>query len=240
MDLETAFVQIDSSAPSFQTHYEIFKFMKALTEGLDLTAFLVLSLPTCDVTDIRATKIITNWPTELIDFYDQNHLLLDSPIILRMMHSTVPLDLNLDNAKERNSEDRKLRAIDAFLKHRMGRGTYFPVHDAVGSRGAVSFNGTRSLSRDEKAKLLYISTHIYDRLSQITHVERNNSVELSKTELECLQLAAGGKTGGEIARLLNITETNAYNHIAAAVKKLGCENRTQAIISAMRLNLIRA
>ncbi len=102
-----------------------------------------------------------------------------------------------------------------------------------------SFSGSRNFDADEMAKLLFIVTHVYDRLSRLTLIDQTTKVTLSDLEAECLQLTAGGKKGNEIASILDITEIAANNYIGSAAKKLGCSNRTQAVVVALRLGLIR-
>jgi DNA-binding CsgD family transcriptional regulator len=61
---------------------------------------------------------------------------------------------------------------------------------------------------------------------------------LSRRELEVLQWTAAGKTAWEIGRLLNISEHTVVKHAASASAKLGCANKHQAAVRAVRLKLI--
>lgn len=57
--------------------------------------------------------------------------------------------------------------------------------------------------------------------------------------LDCLKLTAGGKKGNEIAKLLVLSEQTVNNLTSSVTKKLDCTTRTQAVVSALRLNIIR-
>lgn len=61
---------------------------------------------------------------------------------------------------------------------------------------------------------------------------------LTPRQREVLQMAAEGKTNGEIAERLNISPRTVENHRASIMKKLGLQNQTDLIRHAMRHGLI--
>jgi DNA-binding CsgD family transcriptional regulator len=61
---------------------------------------------------------------------------------------------------------------------------------------------------------------------------------LSPRERECLQWTAAGKTTWEIAAILEISPNTIDGYVAAATRKLGAVNRTQAVAEALRRGLI--
>jgi DNA-binding CsgD family transcriptional regulator len=63
-------------------------------------------------------------------------------------------------------------------------------------------------------------------------------VPLTPRELEALRWTMEGKTAWELGRILGIAEQTAVRHIFNASKKLGCVNKHQAVLKALRLKLI--
>ncbi len=63
-------------------------------------------------------------------------------------------------------------------------------------------------------------------------------MELTEREKECLLWASEGKTGGEIADILNISERTVTFHLQNAGQKMGTCNRQHAISRALTLGLI--
>ena len=61
---------------------------------------------------------------------------------------------------------------------------------------------------------------------------------LSRREREILNLMAQGMSNKEIARIFNIEERTVKNHITSILHKLEANNRTHAVILALRHNLI--
>lgn len=62
---------------------------------------------------------------------------------------------------------------------------------------------------------------------------------LTPRELEGLRWTMDGKTAWEVGETLGISERTAVLHINNAMHKLGCTNKHQAVLKALRLGLIR-
>lgn len=62
---------------------------------------------------------------------------------------------------------------------------------------------------------------------------------LTPRELETLRWTMEGKTAWEVGTVLGITERTAALHVNNATHKLGCVNKHQAVLKALRLGLIR-
>ena len=64
------------------------------------------------------------------------------------------------------------------------------------------------------------------------------AVELNQREAEVLRWTGEGKTSGEIADILNITERTVNFHIGKAIAKLNAVNKTAAVLRAAMLGLL--
>ncbi|MBX0327379.1 response regulator transcription factor [Oscillochloris sp. ZM17-4] len=62
---------------------------------------------------------------------------------------------------------------------------------------------------------------------------------LSPRELEVLELVAAGRTNKEIALLLDISNQTVKNHVSSILRKLAVNDRTQAVVYAMRRGWIK-
>jgi DNA-binding CsgD family transcriptional regulator len=63
--------------------------------------------------------------------------------------------------------------------------------------------------------------------------------QLTPRELESLRWTMEGKTAWEVGNILGISERTAVLHVNNATHKLGCVNKHQAVLKALRLRLIR-
>lgn len=61
---------------------------------------------------------------------------------------------------------------------------------------------------------------------------------LTPRELEALRWTMEGKTAWELGAILGISERTAVMHVNNAMHKLGCANKHQAVLKALRLGLI--
>jgi DNA-binding CsgD family transcriptional regulator len=62
---------------------------------------------------------------------------------------------------------------------------------------------------------------------------------LTPRELEALRWTMAGKTAWEVGEVLGIAERTAVLHVNNATHKLGCVNKHQAVLKALRLGLLR-
>jgi DNA-binding NarL/FixJ family response regulator len=62
---------------------------------------------------------------------------------------------------------------------------------------------------------------------------------LSPRELQVLELVAAGRTNKEIASLLDISNQTVKNHVSSILRKLAVNDRTQAVVYAMRRGWIK-
>jgi DNA-binding CsgD family transcriptional regulator len=70
-------------------------------------------------------------------------------------------------------------------------------------------------------------------------MEGHELATLTARERECLRWTMEGKTAWELGRILGIAEQTAVRHLYNASHKLGCVNKHQAVLKALRLDLIR-
>ncbi|BAZ23268.1 two component transcriptional regulator, LuxR family protein [Kalymmatonema gypsitolerans NIES-4073] len=90
-------------------------------------------------------------------------------------------------------------------------------------------NAIRSLHRGQQ----YIPPSVGAKL-----VQRMSNPELSERELEVLRLMAQGMSNLDIATALSIGESTVKSHVNRILSKLGVNDRTQAVIVAVRRGIV--
>ncbi|EUC01400.1 transcriptional regulator, LuxR family [Rhizobium sp. CF080] len=220
-----------------KTQFDVFRFMKRITEHYGCRAFMVLNLPHATSLELSNNTVITNWPAELMSLFDREGMMQTSPVLRRLRVSTIPFSFDLDTVPP----ERQGPAVrNLFGRFGVVRGAYFPVHDMSGNRGAVSFSGDGLLfTHQQMMELMYISIHVFERLAEIRNLDVRTTDMLTDREIDCLNWTAAGKTSAEIAEILGLSEHTVNHYLNRAAKKLDTVNRTQAVAKALRIGLIK-
>ena len=87
-------------------------------------------------------------------------------------------------------------------------------------------------------KEVYVTRNDPDSYRDIINTSLISQLELSKRELEILNLLAQGHSNQEIAAKLFVSLSTVKTHIQNIFEKLDVKRRTQAVEKAKRLNLI--
>jgi len=108
-----------------------------------------------------------------------------------------------------------------------------PFDDLVGALNAVEKGGA-AVSPNMAGKLLDVTRQL------LRHQEllMSRKPVLTGRELEVLQLVAQGQTSRQIGQLLYISENTVKNHIRNILDKLGLHSRNEAVLYAVREDLI--
>lgn len=205
--------------------------------------FSVITLPVSEAGDdntIAGLATISSWPPELIAEYDRLGLARNSPILDRLRKQITPLVFDIGEVNDLRPGEEPASATALFRRFNLTMGVYFPVHDSHSLRHAVSFMGDRvPLSVEELSTLSMFATMLIEQISIISSADHAAKSVLNTREVEILKWTAEGKTSPEIARLTGLSEHTVNHYATIATKKLGCSNRTQAVVYAIRLGLFK-
>jgi two-component system NarL family response regulator len=108
-----------------------------------------------------------------------------------------------------------------------------PFEDLVGALKAVD-NGGAAVSPNMAGKLLDVTRQL------LRHQEllQSRKPALTGREIEVLSLVAQGQTSRQIGTVLFISENTVKNHIRNILDKLGLHSRSEAVLYAVREDLI--
>jgi DNA-binding CsgD family transcriptional regulator len=222
------------------TQFDIFRFLKRLTEAWEFRAFMVLDLSSELASELSQYTVITSWPAELLQRYDEEGMLQNSRVMAQLKKSTIPFSVSMDFLVNGEEHIANKTVIGLFERFEMVNSVWFPVHDVTMRRGAISFSGNKAaLPTNRLAELLYISCHVFARLSEIRRLDLRVPETLSEREIDCLNWTAAGKTSAEIAEIMMLSEHTINHYLNRATKKLDTVNRTQAVAKALRVGLIK-
>lgn len=108
--------------------------------------------------------------------------------------------------------------------------------------GAVAYL-LKDCSTDQVAETLHAvaagDTDLSADLARTLLAERTVATSLSTREVEVLQLFADGCSTIEVGERLYISAKTVKNHLASIYEKLDARDRTQAVLTAVRMGIIR-
>jgi len=191
----------------------------------------------------------TTLPREWVIRYDQRAYVECDPRVLYSFESALPLVWDSVSERGRNPK------TDAFLQdavaHGVGSGVAFPIYAGYPARTLVSLSHSAPVIDDARHRQIAADLGNIMIFGQCFHevfvkggIEKGlaphfEGTPLSPRERECLQMAAHGMTGADIAFKLGITERGVTYHFGNIVSKLGVLNRHEAIAKGIAQGLIR-
>jgi LuxR family quorum sensing-dependent transcriptional regulator len=224
-----------------QTMFDAIQVLRKTCVNYGFRYFSVLTIPTMVSESeqlMSQISMISSWPPELIADYDRLGLGKNSPVLERLRSQISPLLFEVDYINTARPGAEPESANELFARFGLTMGVYFPVRNVRGQRIAVSFMGDRQpLTAEELPALAMFATLLVEQISRVTATESAIKTVLNARETEVLQWTAEGKTSAEIARITGLSEHTVNHYATIATQKLGCSNRTQAVVQAIRLGL---
>lgn len=199
-----------------------------------------LRVPT-NFSDARLIVIDGYPPSWVKRYFEQKHFDAD-PVMAYCARHVVPLcwsDLSLAHVgpAKRMMQD----AADFGLRD----GVSMPVHSPQGELGILSLavdaepDEARALCKRTLGQITIFAGYLHEAVRRVTGLAQACHSSLSPRETECLRWAADGKTSGEIAQLLDRSESTVNFHLNRAMKKLDVVNRQHAVAKAALQGLIQ-
>lgn len=124
-------------------------------------------------------------------------------------------------------------AIGYLLKDTNTKDLIEAIHLAY--QGAAIYRTTTA----SKALASLLSSAETETTELPSNSDRNLIEPLTAREIEVLQQMAFGKRNAEIAKALFVTEGTVKTHVHAILQKLGVEDRTQAVVMAIRQKIVK-
>ena len=185
---------------------------------------------------------VDNTPAEFSDTYSSPSLQRQDPVMQHCRRQTVPIIWNQDTYVAKGAAD--LWEHQAEFGYRTG--IAMALHMPEGRHFLLGVDRDRALPDDPDelqrlvADLQLFAVHAQDAAIRllIPPALQPERPALTPRELEALRWTMDGKTAWEVGAVLGISERTAVLHVNSAMHKLGCVNKHQAVLKALRLGLI--
>jgi DNA-binding CsgD family transcriptional regulator len=186
--------------------------------------------------------VVDNTPDAYIEAADNRDQARRDPVMQHCKRQSVPIVWDQKTYLEHGATD--------IWEHMSGfgyrTGIALALHLPEGRHFQLGVDRDQALPHDSRelqrivADLQLFAVHAQDAalrlfLPSALQIERP---ALTPRELEALRWTMEGKTAWEVGTILGISERTAVLHVNNAMHKLGCVNKHQAVLKALRLGLI--
>lgn len=186
---------------------------------------------------------VDNAPESFRDVYENMESGRQDPVMQHCKRQSVPIIWNRDTYIGVGQAD----LWDAQARFGYHTGIALALHLPEGRHFFLGVDRDKSLPSDRSeltrmvADLQLFAVHAQEAAMRIMlPAAKDPGVpSLTPREVESLRWTMDGKTAWEVGNILGISERTAVLHVNNAMHKLGCINKHQAVLKALRLGLIR-
>lgn len=214
--------------------------MKAIASGYGFSYMLVLK-GADDIAERVSSRVLFNdMPEGFAEAFDSAGFSRDNPLVARALTEARPytaaelwaMPLTVRQRRALAQINLSLDVLDGLM---------IPIRSERGLDGVVLLGGKAPELTPIVRSTLHVLAHCaYAQAESLRANPLKRGGLLSPREIECLRLAAAGKTDNEIGKILTISPRTTRFHIENAKKKLGVATRVQAVAEAMRRKAIAA
>jgi len=186
---------------------------------------------------------VDNTPSGYVDAFEDTGMARRDPVMQHCKKNSVPIIWNQDTYVSAGVGDK----WDAQARYGYRTGIAMALHLPQGRHFFLGVDRDQSLPTDRLeltrivADLQLFAVHAQEAAARIMLPATPDPAlpSLTPREIEALRWTMEGKTAWEVGNILGISERTAVLHVNNAAHKLGCINKHQAVLKALRLGLIR-
>jgi DNA-binding CsgD family transcriptional regulator len=185
---------------------------------------------------------VDNTPSNYVEPYSDLAGCRRDPVLQHCKRQTMPIIWDQETYVEHGAGD--LWEQQASYGYRTG--IAMALHLPEGKHFLLGVDRDQPLPADPNelqrivADLQLFAVHAQDSAMRllVPLAQQPERPSLTPRELEVLRWTMDGKTAWEVGAVLGISERTAVLHVCNAMRKLGCVNKHQAVLKALRLGLI--
>ncbi|MEP7300866.1 MAG: autoinducer binding domain-containing protein [Caldimonas sp.] len=186
---------------------------------------------------------VDNTPRSYSDYFNSREDARRDPVMQHCKRHSMPIIWNQETYAKLGQGDK----WEEQARFGYRTGIAMALHMPEGRHFVMGVDRDRPVPSDAGevtrmvADLQLFAVHAQDAASRILTpvLSSPGQPSLTPRELETLRWTMEGKTAWEVGNLLGISERTAALHVNNATHKMGCVNKHQAVLKALRLGLIR-
>ncbi len=187
---------------------------------------------------------LDNTPADFNPTYDDRANWKRDPVMQYCRHHSVPIIWNQSTYLEVGQGDVWEEQAHFGYCNGIALALHLPQgqHFLIGVDRDASLPGNTTELTRMVADLQLFAVHAQEAASRLllpSAMHQPQAPSLTARELEGLRWTMEGKTAWEVGNILGISERTAVLHVNNAMHKLGCVNKHQAVLKALRMGLLK-
>jgi len=192
-------------------------------------------------TPLESAFLVSNYPEQWRATYDAQRLHAVDPTVGHCLSSAMPVIWEPTTFHGNDQNEFYEQACSYGLRS----GITLPIHGSQGEFGLMSFvaSGRHHAANGDALEALSSLSLLRDyavessrKFAQTGH--KQQGVQLTGKELECLQWVAAGKSSWEVSRILGRSEATINFHMANIMRKFDVQTRQQAVVKAIKQGVV--
>ncbi len=187
--------------------------------------------------------VVDNTPREFLGVFNDPKAMRRDPVMQHCRRQSLPIIWDQGTYTSQGQGE----LWEEQARYGYHTGIAMALHLPEGKHFMLGVDRDRALPSDRHeltrvvADLQLFAVHALDAALRVLvpAASSPDAPSLTPRELEALRWTMEGKTAWEVGSILGITERTAVLHVNNAMRKLGCVNKHQAVLKALRLGLIR-
>jgi DNA-binding CsgD family transcriptional regulator len=187
--------------------------------------------------------VVDNTPQEFLSVFNDPRAMQRDPVMQHCKRQSLPIIWDQGTYTSQGQGE----LWEEQARYGYQTGIAMALHLPEGKHFMLGVDRDRALPSDRHeltrvvADLQLFAVHALDAAMRVLLPSdpAPDAPSLTPRELEAMRWTMDGKTAWEVGSILGITERTAVLHLNNAMRKLGCVNKHQAVLKALRLGLIR-
>lgn len=187
--------------------------------------------------------VVDNTPQEWLGAFNDPRAMQRDPVMQHCKRQSLPIIWDQGTYTSQGQGE----LWEEQARYGYQTGIAMALHLPEGKHFMLGVDRDRALPSDRHeltrvvADLQLFAVHALDAAMRVLvpGITSADAPSLTPRELEALRWTMDGKTAWEVGSILGITERTAVLHLNNAMRKLGCVNKHQAVLKALRVGLIR-
>jgi DNA-binding CsgD family transcriptional regulator len=237
--LSGGYLDVMQSATTSDFSFQIVRFAESL--GFKTVTATVVTDHTPAYSEFQTAH---NAPADYVAWHEDSGLGSRDPVMQHCKRAAVPIVWDQQTYVRSGAGD----LWEHQAQFGYSTGIALALHLPAGRHFLLGFDRDRPLSRSARsltrtvAELQLFAVHAQDAAFRLFTPQAQPAAtgvpQLTPRELEALKWTMEGKTAWEVGAIMSISERTAVLHLQNAMHKLGCVNKHQAVLKALRSGLL--